>query len=104
MKSVLITGCTDEGIGSAMAITFAQRGLLVFAAARKLSKMTKLANLPNVRLLELDVTDTAQIRSAVELVRKETGGKLDYLVNNAGKTTPASQILADHIFKQLRRF
>ncbi|KAH7079505.1 hypothetical protein FB567DRAFT_123463 [Paraphoma chrysanthemicola] len=86
MKSVLITGCTDEGIGSAMAITFAQRGLLVFAAARKLSKMTKLANLPNIRLLELDVTDTAQIRSAVDLVRKETGGTLDYLVNNAGQT------------------
>lgn len=104
MKSVLITGCTDEGIGSAMAITFAQRGLLVFAAARKLSKMTKLANLPNIRLLELDVTDTAQIRSAVDLVRKETGGTLDYLVNNAGKTIPAAELQAEHELKHCRHF
>jgi 1-acylglycerone phosphate reductase len=83
MKSVLITGCSDTGIGSALALTFAQRGLLVFATTRKISSMSKLQNLPNVRLLALDITDQAQICAAVEAVKKETGGRLDYLVNNA---------------------
>src|SRR4051812_11668931 len=85
MKSVLITGCSDGGIGSALAITFASRGLLVFAGARSVGKMTKLSSLPNVHLLELDVLKPEAIRAAVGAVRKETGGSLDYLVNNAGQ-------------------
>lgn len=83
MKSVLITGCSDGGIGSALAVTFAQRGLLVFATTRKVSSMSKLENLPNVRLLALDISSATQVRNAVALVKKETGGTLDYLVNNA---------------------
>ncbi|EAT81601.1 hypothetical protein SNOG_11102 [Parastagonospora nodorum SN15] len=85
MKSVLITGCSDGGIGSALALTFATRGLLVFASARSLSKMSELANLPNVHLLELDIVKPADIASAVSAVKKETGGTLDYLVNNAAQ-------------------
>ncbi|KAF2826848.1 NAD(P)-binding protein [Ophiobolus disseminans] len=84
VKSVLITGCSDGGIGSALAISFAQRGLLVFATTRCISSMSKLENLPNVRLLTLDISNATQIREAVEVVKKETGGRLDYLVNNAG--------------------
>jgi 1-acylglycerone phosphate reductase len=85
MKSVLITGCSDGGIGSALAITFAQRGLLVFAATRNVSKMSKLENLTNVHLLALDITEHTQVRNAVEIVKKATGGTLDYLVNNAAQ-------------------
>jgi 1-acylglycerone phosphate reductase len=84
-KSVLITGCSDGGIGSALALTFAQRGLLVFAGARSTSKMSKLANLPNVRLLELDILKPEHISAAVGAVKKETGGSLDFLVNNAAQ-------------------
>jgi NADP-dependent 3-hydroxy acid dehydrogenase YdfG len=85
-KSVLVTGCSDNGIGSALALTFAQRGLLVFACARDPAKMSKLANLPNVRLLTLDITKAEHVHAAVSAVKKETGGKLDYLVNNAAQT------------------
>jgi len=84
-KSVLITGCSDGGIGGALALAFAQRGLLVFATTRKIASMSKLTNLPNVRLLVLDITNQAQIHAAVEAVKKETGGSLDYLVNNAAQ-------------------
>ena len=85
MKSVLITGCSDGGIGSALAVTFAQRGLLVFATTRNISSMSKLENLPNVRLLAMDITNPTQVRDAVGVVKKETGGTLDYLVNNAAQ-------------------
>lgn len=85
MKSVLVTGCSDGGIGSALALTFATRGLLVFAGARTISKMSELANLPNVHLLELDILKPVDIAAAVSAVKKETGGTLDYLVNNAAQ-------------------
>lgn len=82
--TVLITGCSEGGIGSALAHAFQQRGHHVFATARNPEKMTSLQNLPNVTLLPLDVTSTSQIKAAVDAVGKATGGTLDYLVNNAG--------------------
>lgn len=82
-KTVLITGCSDGGIGSALAKAFQSQGLLVFATARTVSKMKSLEQLPSIRLLPLDVTSSASIDAAVDAVKKETNGKLDYLINNA---------------------
>ena len=82
-KTVLITGCSDGGIGSALAKTFQSHGLHVFATARTLSKMASLEQLPSVTLLPLDVTSSTSIAAAVEAVKLETDGMLDYLVNNA---------------------
>ncbi|KAA8642963.1 hypothetical protein EYZ11_001086 [Aspergillus tanneri] len=83
-KTVLITGCSAGSIGSALAEDFHERGLHVFATARTPSKMSHLEKLPNVTLLELDVESAASVQAAVEVVTAQTGGKLDYLVNNAG--------------------
>ena len=97
-KTVLITGCSAGGIGSALAETFADRGLHVFATARSLSKMTHLNTRPNITLLELDVTSVASVNAAVEAVKAATGGKLDYLVNNAGQSCvrPALDTTLEH--------
>jgi 1-acylglycerone phosphate reductase len=84
MRSVLITGCSAGGIGSALAEVFQKHDLLVFATARTLSKISHLQNLPNVVLFTLDVTSPASIAAAVETVKAKTNGKLDYLVNNSG--------------------
>jgi 1-acylglycerone phosphate reductase len=85
MKSVLITGCSDGGTGSALAVSFQKRGLHVFATTREVSKMSSLKDLPNVTLLRLDVTDSSSISSAVAAVSAQTKGTLDYLVNNAAQ-------------------
>jgi NADP-dependent 3-hydroxy acid dehydrogenase YdfG len=85
-KTVLITGCSAGGIGSALAETFTERGLHVFATARTLSKMAHLEKRPNITLLELDVTSASSIHAAVETVMAITGGKLEYLVNNSGQS------------------
>jgi NAD(P)-dependent dehydrogenase (short-subunit alcohol dehydrogenase family) len=45
--------------------------------------MASLAQLPAVTLLSLDVTSSTSIAAAVEAVKRDTHGKLDYLVNNA---------------------
>lgn len=82
-KSVLVTGCSAGGIGAALAQAFAARDLHVFATARDVSKMSALSDKPNITLLELDVTDDQHIARAVQAVSGETGGRLDFLINNA---------------------
>ncbi|PYI33530.1 putative hydroxybutyrate dehydrogenase [Aspergillus indologenus CBS 114.80] len=83
-KSVLITGCSNDGIGYGLAGHFQRRGFRVFATARRLSKMSNLEGLADVTFLALDICDQTRIKAAVQKVIQETGGELDYLVNNAG--------------------
>ena len=83
-KTVLITGCSAGGIGSALARSFHSHEIHVFATTRTTSKMFHLQTLPNMTLLSLDVTSSADIKAAVQVVEAKTGGTLDYLVNNSG--------------------
>lgn len=83
-KSALVTGCSEGGLGYSIAKEFQSRGVHVFATARTPSKVAGLASLPNVTVLALDVTSDASIQEAVKAVEQQTGGRLDYLVNNAG--------------------
>jgi NAD(P)-dependent dehydrogenase (short-subunit alcohol dehydrogenase family) len=94
-KTVLITGCTDNSIGSGLSKAFAARGLRVFAAARSTSSMSSLAAVPNVTLLELDVTSPESIAAAVKTISSETGGTLDYLFNNAGVVYRSAAVETD---------
>jgi 1-acylglycerone phosphate reductase len=84
-KTVLITGCSDNGIGSALGFEFHKRGYHVFATARNVSKMTWIKGLDNITPLELDVKKPSDIKNAVETVSKATDSKLDFLVNNAAR-------------------
>jgi short-subunit dehydrogenase len=95
-KTVLITGCSDGGIGSALAAAFQRRGHIVFAAVRNREKASTLASLPNVTVLTLDVTDKHSIAQAVQVVCKQTNDKgLDVLVNNAGQGVSIPLVDAD---------
>lgn len=82
-KSVLITGCSERGIGDALAQEFHSRGLKVFATARNPDKMRHLDETSIVRL-KLDVTSRQSVEDAVDEITKITGGKLDLLILNAG--------------------
>jgi NAD(P)-dependent dehydrogenase (short-subunit alcohol dehydrogenase family) len=82
-KSVLITGCSEGGIGDALAQEFLKKGLRVFASARNLTSVQHLKDL-GCEVCRLDVTDVESVRSAVEFVGEKTGGELGVLVNNAG--------------------
>ena len=81
-KTVLITGCSEGGIGHALAVEYQKRGHTVFATARSPSKMGKLGSLPNVHAVALDVTSPSSIAEAAKEV--EAKGGLDILINNAG--------------------
>ncbi|KAF7935311.1 uncharacterized protein EAE97_008218 [Botrytis byssoidea] len=83
-KTVIITGCSDGGIGSALALKFQKLGFQVFASARDVSNMSALEGLSNIIYLVLDVTNPQQLHNAVKLVRNRCGGSLDILINNDG--------------------
>lgn len=86
--AVLITGCSAGGLGHGLALAFHDKNIHVFATARSLAKLSPLAALPNTTCLELDVTSSASIASALEAVKAELqrdGLRLRYLVNNAGR-------------------
>lgn len=85
--TVLLTGCSEGGIGFALAQEYHRRGCRVIATARSPAKMAKLQALgtDDLTLLQLDVTDPASIRAAVQAVTDLTKDtSLDVLVNNAG--------------------
>ncbi|KAI4185663.1 MAG: hypothetical protein L6R41_003991 [Letrouitia leprolyta] len=77
-RTVLITGCSDGGLGAALAMCFHDAGLHVYATARNISKMKQLAA-HGIETLELDVQSESSIAGCVSKVPK-----LDILVNNAG--------------------
>lgn len=78
-----ITGCSDGGIGSALAKTLHERGYHVFAGVRDIAKASSLKDLTHVTPVILDMTKPDQIEAAAEQVANATGGKLDVLINNA---------------------
>lgn len=77
-RKVLVTGCSDGGLGAALAIAFHENGLEVYATARDVSKMTEMAS-RGIKTLCLDVLSESSITSCVRQVPE-----LDILVNNAG--------------------
>lgn len=86
LTTVLITGCSEGGLGAALAKAFQEQGYQVFATLRNTAKAGSLAGEhgTNVDVLPLDTTSKESIHACLEMVTQRTGGKLDVLVNNAG--------------------
>jgi NAD(P)-dependent dehydrogenase (short-subunit alcohol dehydrogenase family) len=82
MGTILITGASG-GIGQEVVKLFHQRGWNVVATMRSPGKAGELAELPNVLVTKLDVTDADTIDAAVR-AGIERFGAIDVLVNNAG--------------------
>lgn len=97
-KTVLITGCSAGGIGNALAREFASKGLRVFATARQAESIADLRS-HGIEPLSLEVHKQESIDALKAQVQSLTGGKLDYLVNNAGRnyTVPGLEIDLDEL-------
>lgn len=87
-RVALVTGAS-RGIGAAIAKLLAQAGADVWLAGRDLTALeASAAACPHGRVLLLDVTDEAAVKTAMLKIRQTSGG-LDILVNNAGIMSPA---------------
>jgi len=80
-KTALITGASS-GIGEATALQLAELGYTVYAGARRVERMSDLAD-RGIRTRAVDVTDDVTMVALVEAMIAETG-RIDVLVNNAG--------------------
>jgi NAD(P)-dependent dehydrogenase (short-subunit alcohol dehydrogenase family) len=80
-KTVLITGASS-GIGEATALHLAELGYIVYAGARRVDRMSGLAD-RGIRTRPLDVTDDGSMLALVETIIADTG-RIDVLINNAG--------------------
>jgi NAD(P)-dependent dehydrogenase (short-subunit alcohol dehydrogenase family) len=78
---VLITGCSS-GLGHASARVFREAGYVTIATARNLDALAPLVEL-GCEALQLDVTNEASRRAAVETAEQRFG-PIAVLVNNAG--------------------
>ncbi len=77
----IVTGASS-GIGQATAVALRTAGFMVYAGARRLDRMSGLAE-RGIVVAELDVTDDASMVAFVERVRADQG-RVDVLINNAG--------------------
>lgn len=77
-KTALVTGASS-GIGEATAEALARDGWQVFVAARRVDRLTALAERIGATAIELDVTDIDAVTKMAERF-----DSLDLLVNNAG--------------------
>lgn len=83
-KTVLITGCGPNGIGSALAQEFHKRGHRVFATGRSVNEIDPALRRLGMQTILLDVTSEQSISEALAAITAATGGRLDILINNAG--------------------
>ena len=81
-KTVVVTGASS-GIGKATAQLFARRGWNVVATMRNPAAEPDLIETANLKLVPLDVQDSASVKAAVETALT-VFGTIDVWVNNAG--------------------
>jgi len=81
-KSVALVTGASSGIGRATALRLAALGFTVHAAARRVERMSDLAN-HGIHVESLDVTDDGSMVTVGDKIVSEHG-RIDILVNNAG--------------------
>ena len=95
-KTVLVTG-GGAGIGRACAEAFARQGAQVFIAE---IDPERCAGFTAGKAIQCDVSKPGEVEALARTIGKETGGKLDILVNNVGHflhAKPFSKLALDEM-------
>jgi short-subunit dehydrogenase len=105
-QNALITGASS-GLGRGLTLWFAQRGVRVYAAARRLERLQALcaepAAGPNIQCVQLDVSDASEVRRKVQEIDAASGG-LDLIIANAGVglETRGKRLVWDNVEQTIR--
>jgi NAD(P)-dependent dehydrogenase (short-subunit alcohol dehydrogenase family) len=87
-RNVIITGCSS-GMGRCVAAALKERGYRVFATARKKADVDTLIA-EGFESVQLDLADSASIRSAFETILEKTDGEIYALFNNGAYGQPGA--------------
>jgi NAD(P)-dependent dehydrogenase (short-subunit alcohol dehydrogenase family) len=83
-RLAVVTGASS-GIGAAVVVELARRGVIVAAVARRADRLEEtVANASGAFAIQGDVGDRAQCERIIEDVKAHAGRAVDILVNNAG--------------------
>ncbi|PXA86894.1 oxidoreductase [Nostoc sp. 3335mG] len=87
-KTILVTG-TSSGFGKDTALTLAAAGHRVYGTMRDIhgrnGEKARELQAKGIEVVEMEVTDDASVDAAIKTVFAKTGGRLDVLINNAGR-------------------
>ncbi|KAL6855686.1 hypothetical protein J3F83DRAFT_753923 [Trichoderma novae-zelandiae] len=101
---IIITG-VSSGTGAASARALAATGAELYLAGRSIPKaraaLQSIADLPNVHFLELDLASNASIKAFAAEFLKQSGGRLNVLLNNAGGVVAERKVTVDGFEQQL---
>lgn len=102
-KVILITGVTS-GLGTASAVSLATTGATIYAAGRSTPRakaaLASIADSPNVHFLELDLSSQQSVKAFASTFLKETGGRVNIIINNAGGILAERALTEDGVEKQ----
>ncbi|MFK5882032.1 MAG: SDR family NAD(P)-dependent oxidoreductase [Sulfurospirillum sp.] len=87
-QSILITGCSS-GIGYYCAKKLHNEGYKVYATAKSEDDIKRLQS-EGLDSFKLDVTNSEDIKNALEYISKKSDSRLDILFNNAGFGQPGA--------------
>jgi NADP-dependent 3-hydroxy acid dehydrogenase YdfG len=103
-RTAVVTGASS-GIGAATATRLADEGFDVVLGARRLDRLTALADSIGGRAMQLDVTDSASVEAFAGAL-----DRVDVLVNNAGappgrrrSPRPPGALQSPHRYRWRRR-
>ncbi|TNE51814.1 MAG: SDR family NAD(P)-dependent oxidoreductase [Deltaproteobacteria bacterium] len=96
---IMITGASS-GMGKDFALALLKKGHMVYGLARRVEKMQDIVQAGG-KAIAMDITDEAQVQSAVEQVIREKG-RVDVLINNAGYAVygPVEEVPIDKARRQ----
>lgn len=80
-KTILVTGASS-GMGWDFAKALAEKGYTVYAAARRVERMSSLRAF-GITPIKMDITQEDDIKACVDFIQSQSGG-IDILINNAG--------------------
>ncbi|KAF2269837.1 1-acyl dihydroxyacetone phosphate reductase [Lojkania enalia] len=85
LAPVALITCCSSGIGKHLALASAAKGVSVLATARRAESLVDLTSRNSrIEAYSLDLSDRASMETLRDEVEYRTGGRLDFLVNNAG--------------------
>ena len=85
-KNIIVTGASG-GIGNSIVKKLYEVGANILASGTRIEKLEELKKIyNNIKILNFDIAQSDKIERFIDKATEDLGGRLDFLINNAGIT------------------